>query len=135
MDGANDGDGPESGGASAVLGAGASVGVGTDTGGVAGTSTGTGLCAGERRGLPAKQPRARRQAHCQIARLLAEIDKEGIFVRGVFVDDACRGKGYSRLILTTFAALCFKCFGEAPKTRVINKPILAVSLESMGFVP
>ena len=67
---------------------------------------------GSRAFLAAPRCQNKVSKHSQVARLLAEIDADGIYVRGVFVDDASRGKGYSRLMLTTFAALCFKCFGE-----------------------
>jgi len=74
----------------------------------------------------------------KVARLLAEFDPAGeghVFLRGYHVDDDFRGRGISSLVLSTWLMLCFKCFGKAPRTRLIDKPLIALSLESLGFMP
>ena len=71
----------------------------------------------------------------KIARLHAEIDEKGIVhIRGLYVQEAHRKKGLSTLLLAFFSHFCFVAFGAYPRTLVMNKPVLCVSLSSLGFI-
>jgi hypothetical protein len=71
----------------------------------------------------------------KIARLHAEIDEKGtVHIRGLYVQEAHRKKGLSTLLLAFFSHFCFVAFGAYPRTLVMNKPVLCVSLSSLGFI-
>ena len=71
----------------------------------------------------------------KIARLHAEIDEKGIVhIRGLYVQEAHRKKGLSTLLLAFFSHFCFVAFGAYPRTLFMNKPVLCVSLLSLGFI-
>ena len=70
----------------------------------------------------------------KIARLLAEIDKEGVVhIRGMHVQEAHRKKGLATLLLAFFSQFCKVTFGAYPRTLLMNKPVICVALESLGF--
>jgi len=72
----------------------------------------------------------------KLARLHAEIDNDStLFIRGVYVQEQYRQLGLSTLILAVFSHLCRLTFGSYPETHVMNKPLLCVALESLGFRP
>lgn len=71
----------------------------------------------------------------QFARVLGEVDADGQpYLRGMHVHEDERGQGLSKLVLLTWLLLCFKCFDRAPRTRLIDKPLIALALHSLGFV-
>ena len=75
----------------------------------------------------------------KIARILAEIanddnNKKQIYLRGIEVNSKFRGQGFASLILSIFIWICVECFGLIPCTCLINKPLIATSLESLGYV-
>ena len=55
-------------------------------------------------------------------------------LRGMRVAEGSRGKGYARLFLAMWLALC-KQAGVEPATARINKPLLALTLVRLGFTP
>jgi hypothetical protein len=69
------------------------------------------------------------------ARVLAEVVGGDLMIRGAEVALDQRGKGLSSLALACFMALSLKSHGQPPTTVTINKPLLALSLAGLGFVP
>jgi len=70
----------------------------------------------------------------KIARLLAEIDEDGVVhIRGLHVQEAHRKKGLATLLLAFFSQFCRVTFGAYPRTLLMNKPVICVALESLGF--
>ena len=55
-------------------------------------------------------------------------------LRGMLVTSGSRGKGYARLFLSMWLGLCARA-GVTPGTSRINKPLLALTLVRLGFVP
>lgn len=56
-------------------------------------------------------------------------------LRGMWIDEALRGRGYSKLFLAIWLRLCLETGVVAPGTNRINKPLLALSLLKFGFEP
>lgn len=55
-------------------------------------------------------------------------------LRGMFVGETSRGKGYSKLFLAIWMRLCLEA-RVVPSTTRINKPLLALTLQRFGFSP
>ncbi|KAJ1449128.1 hypothetical protein M885DRAFT_536789 [Pelagophyceae sp. CCMP2097] len=71
-----------------------------------------------------------------VARLLAEVDATGdVLIRGIHVADEFRGQQMSGVLLSTFMLLCFECFGRAPQTCFMNKPLISAALAKLGYKP
>ena len=58
----------------------------------------------------------------------AEAQTTTWWLRGMHVDTDLRGRGLSRILLSTWLLLCWKA-GAFPATRRINKPLLSLALE------
>lgn len=72
----------------------------------------------------------------KLARLLAEIDDEGIVsIRGLYVHEEHRQAGLATLIISVFSHLCLLSFGSYPQTCKMNKPLLCVAFSTLGFQP
>jgi len=56
-------------------------------------------------------------------------------LRGMWIQEAVRGKGYSTLFLAIWLRLCVETGVAVPNTSRINKPLLALSLQKFGFTP
>ena len=56
-------------------------------------------------------------------------------LRGMWIAEAVRGRGYSQLFLAVWLRLCLETGVAVPNTRRINKPLLARSLQTFGFTP
>jgi len=66
--------------------------------------------------------------------MLLENQEDGSALRGIKVEEPFRGRGHSRRLLAGWARLCLEA-GIVPRTRVINKPLVALGLERLGFRP
>ena len=55
-------------------------------------------------------------------------------LRGMFINELSRGKGYSKIFLAIWMKLCLEA-GVIPSTNRINKPLLALAVHEMGFSP
>ncbi|KAL3893641.1 MAG: hypothetical protein SGPRY_014090 [Prymnesium sp.] len=55
-------------------------------------------------------------------------------LRGMRIREDLRGCGYSKLLLSIWLEMCIRA-RLTPRTRVINKPLLSLSLSSFGFLP
>lgn len=55
-------------------------------------------------------------------------------LRGMLVEEGCRGRGYARTFLATWLWLCERA-GVTPATSRINKPLMALTLVRLGFTP
>lgn len=68
-------------------------------------------------------PASRKRPGCK-----AEAHTTTWWLRGMHVDTDLRGRGLSRILLSTWLLLCWKA-GAFPATRRINKPLLSLALE------
>ncbi|KAJ1460027.1 hypothetical protein M885DRAFT_510548 [Pelagophyceae sp. CCMP2097] len=75
---------------------------------------------------------------------LVGIDADGaLALRGLHVSETCRGRGVAQLLLLTWLALVAKGLGgpfrgaprDAARSREIDKPLIAIALQSLGFTP
>lgn len=55
-------------------------------------------------------------------------------LRGMRIAEAQRGRGLCKVLLAVWIRACLEA-GIAPSTREINKPLLSLSLASLGFQP
>lgn len=55
-------------------------------------------------------------------------------LRGMFINEASRGNGYSKIFIAIWMRLCLEA-GVIPSTNRINKPLLALALQGLGFSP
>jgi hypothetical protein len=71
----------------------------------------------------------------KVGYLLAGVDKCGdVSLRGVHIAETARGRGLSKLLLSTWIILCHK-LGVRPTTKIMDKPLVSLVLESsFGFV-
>ena len=77
----------------------------------------------------------KRQRQIKIGYLLAKIDDHGnLALRGVHIAEHARGKGLSKLLLSAWLLLCRK-LRIKPCTCVMDKPLISLALQSLGFVP
>jgi len=78
---------------------------------------------------------SKRQRQKKVGYLLAKIDDGGnLALRGVHIAEHSRGKGLSKLLLSTWLLLCHK-LRVTPCTCVMDKPLISLALQSLGFVP
>lgn len=70
----------------------------------------------------------------KMAFMLLEATPDGSALRGMRVSEAYRGMGHSRRFLAIWVALCLTA-GCTPSSRTINKPLVALSLHKLGFIP
>jgi GNAT superfamily N-acetyltransferase len=66
--------------------------------------------------------------------MLLENQEDGSALRGIKVEEPFRGRGHSRRFLAAWARLCLEA-DIVPRTRVINKPLVALGLQRLGFRP
>ena len=77
----------------------------------------------------------KRHRQRKVGYLLAKIDNCGnLALRGVHIAEHSRGKGLSKLLLSTWLLLCHK-LRITPCTCVMDKPLISLALQSLGFVP
>ena len=69
------------------------------------------------------------------ARVLAEVEDGVVYLRGAEVNAGNRASGLGLLVLRIFTSLISHAFPSPPKTRSINKPVLALSLSRAGYTP
>ena len=78
---------------------------------------------------------AHRKRGRKVGYLLAGVDDDGgLALRGLHIAEASRGQGLSKLLLSCWLLLCFK-LGVHPRTRTMDKPLVALALQSLGFEP
>jgi len=66
--------------------------------------------------------------------LLLACEEQGSALRGMWIADALRGRGLAKELLAVWLRLCRVC-ALRPTTRIINKPLLSLSLSRFGFAP
>lgn len=66
--------------------------------------------------------------------MLLENQEDGSALRGIKVEEPFRGRGHSLRLLAGWTRLCLVA-NIVPRTRVINKPLVALGLERLGFRP
>ncbi len=69
------------------------------------------------------------------ARVLAEVDGGLVYLRGAEVRVDERGKGLGVLVMRVFEDLIQCSFGLKGRTRLIDKPVLALALSRAGYHP
>ena len=72
------------------------------------------------------------KAAFRVGFVLLASEPDGSALRGMQIDEALRGQGLSKIILGIWVLICLEA-GLEPRTRTINKPLLSLSLESLGF--
>ena len=70
----------------------------------------------------------------KVGHMLLACDEGESALRGLLVAEELRGRGLSRLLLALWLRLCAEA-GLTPATRMLNKPLLALSLQRLGFTP
>ena len=70
----------------------------------------------------------------RIGHMLLACGKDSSSLRGMHISEEMRGRGLSKRLLAIWLAMCLNA-GLSPTTRVINKPLLSLSLSGFGFTP
>eukprot|EP00964_Phaeocystis_antarctica_P143925 scaffold109585_cov63-Phaeocystis_antarctica.AAC.1 len=70
----------------------------------------------------------------KVGHMLLACDEGESALRGLLVAEELRGRGLSRLLLALWLRLCAEA-GVTPTTRMLNKPLLSLSLQRLGFTP
>ena len=70
----------------------------------------------------------------KMGRMLLENRDAESALRGMAIAEGWRGRGLSKLLLAVWLRVCTAA-GARPCTAVINKPLIALGLESFGFAP
>ena len=70
----------------------------------------------------------------KIGFLLCRVCSNSLSFRGMHIHQTFRGFGLSRLFLATWIRFCRK-IGFECRTEIIDKPLLALALQNLGFVP
>ncbi len=78
---------------------------------------------------------SKRPRYKKVGYLLAKLGAEGsLALRGIHIAEHARGKGLSKLLLSTWILLCRK-LRVSPSTCIMDKPLISLALQSIGFVP
>jgi len=75
-----------------------------------------------------------REPQRRVGYMLVASEAEASALRGMHICKELRGRGLSRLLLAIWLRACAEA-SLTPKTREINKPLLALSLARFGFTP
>ena len=70
----------------------------------------------------------------KVGHMLLACDEGESALRGLLVAEELRGRGLSRLLLALWLRLCAEA-DVTPTTRMLNKPLLSLSLQRLGFTP
>lgn len=70
----------------------------------------------------------------KVGHMLLACGVQSSALRGMYIRESLRGRGLSRLLLAIWLRLCVDARVE-PSTRVINKPLLSLTLQRFGFSP
>lgn len=70
----------------------------------------------------------------RVGRILLSSEAQASSLRGMEIRPDLRGRGLAKPLLASWLHLCAVA-GLVPRTREINKPLLSLSLTSLGFAP